>query len=152
MIEMKGLVTGSGGLCWVKYVVWWHAVIKLSPGLTAQHLFTEDFFSLTVLSLHQSLHRPPAPLRMLPRFLSLFLSLSHLPVASLSLSVLPLSLRILTQFIPATTSYQGLLSCKSVLFPSAQIHLFYHHSFLSIYTGLGGRNCWSIWAMLCVIS
>lgn len=44
MIEMKGLVTGGGGLCWVKYVVWWHAVIKSSPGLTAQHLFTEDFF------------------------------------------------------------------------------------------------------------
>lgn len=93
---------------------------------------------------------PPPHAALLSVFISL--PLSHLPVASLSLSVSPLSLRVLTQFVPATTSYQGLLSCKSAVFPSAQIHLFYHHSFLSIYTGLGGRNCWSIWAMLCVIS
>lgn len=96
----------------------------------------------------------PPPPHTHTALLSVFISLplSHLPVASLSLSVSPLSLRVLTQFVPATTSYQGLLSCKSAVFPSAQIHLFYHHSFLSIYTGLGGRNCWSIWAMLCVIS
>lgn len=150
---MKGLVTGGEGLCWVRYVVLWHAVIKFSPGLTARHLFTEDFnfpdspFPLPIT---------PSPPLSHSASLSVFISLPQSPLChlalSLTLSVSPLSLRVLTQFVPAATSYQGLLSCKSSLFSSAQIHLFYHHSFLSIYIGLRGRNCWSIWPMLCVIS
>lgn len=98
---------------------------------------------------------PSPPTCTRPRSPSEFLSLSHLCVALLarsrSLAVSPVSLRVLTRFVPAT-SYPGPLSCKSSLFSSAQIHLFYHRSFLSIYTGLRGRNCSSIWAMLCVIS
>lgn len=41
--EKKGLVTGCGGLCRVRYMVLWHAVIKSSLRLTAWHLFTKDF-------------------------------------------------------------------------------------------------------------
>lgn len=40
---MKDLVTGCGGHSGVRYMVLWHAVIKFFPGLTVQHLFTEDF-------------------------------------------------------------------------------------------------------------
>lgn len=139
---MKGLVTGGEGLCWVRYVGLWHAVIKFSPGLTARHLFTEDFnFPDSPFPLPITLSPPSPPLVLAS--LSVFISLPQSPLCrlALSLSVSPLSFRVLTQFVPATTSYQGLLSCKSSLFSSAQIHLFYHHSFLSIYIGLRGRNC-----------
>lgn len=87
MIEMKGLVTGGGGLCWVKYVMWWHAVIKSSPGLTAQHLFTEDFFSLTVLSLHPSLHHPPPPTHTHCLAFCLYFSPPQSPSCRLTLSL-----------------------------------------------------------------
>lgn len=136
MREMKGLVTGAGGLCGLRCVVFWHAVIKPSPTLTAQHLFTADFnFPDSPFPL------PITPSHTLPRSLSLFLSLTHLSVAAhtLSLSVSPIA-RLITQLVPATTYYQGMLSCKGRLFSAAQTHLFYHHSFLSIYIGLGGKE------------
>lgn len=150
MRQTKSLVTGGGGLCGVRYVALWHAVIKSSLGLTAWHLFTEDFnfpdspFPLPIT--------PSPPLALWLGFRLYFSpSVTSVSPCSLAFSVTPLSLRVLTQFVPATTSYQGLLSSESSLFSPAQIHLFYHHSNLSIYTGLRGRNCWSIWAMLCVI-
>lgn len=64
MREMKGLVTGAGGLCGLRCVVFWHAVIKPSPTLTAQHLFTADFnfpdspFPLPITPSHTLPHSP----------------------------------------------------------------------------------------------
>lgn len=59
---------------------------------------------------------PSPPTCTRPRSPSEFLSLSHLCVALLarfrSLAVSPVSLRVLTRFVPAT-SYPGPLSCKS---------------------------------------
>lgn len=84
--EMKGLVTGGGGLCVVRYVVLWQAVIKSSPGLTARHLFTEDFnfpdspFPLPITPSPRS-HTPP-------RFLS---SVTFVLPCSLSLCLAPVT-------------------------------------------------------------
>ena len=114
MGEMKGRVTGGERLCAVRYVALWHAVIKSSPGPTARHLFTEDFnfpdspfprpitpSPHLVLCLTFCLHFSPSVTFVLPRSLSL----SH-----------PVSLRVLTHFVPTTRSYQGLFSCESTLF------------------------------------
>lgn len=147
MQETKGLVRGP---LWGEI----HSIVACCN----QVLFCSDSSALVYRGLSFPWQSFPLPITPSPlsfslsqsfAFLSLLLSLSHL---ALPLSASPLSLRVLTRIVPATRSYQRLLSCRSSLFSSAQIHLFYHHSYLSIYTGLRGRNCSSIWAMLCVIS
>lgn len=88
MGQMKGLVTGGGGLYGVSYVVLWHAVIKSSPGLTARHLFTEALISLTVLSLYPSLHLPPLALGLALR-LNFSPSVTFVSPCSLALALSP---------------------------------------------------------------
>lgn len=128
-------------------MLFWHAVIKPSPRLTAYRLFTADFHFPDSLSppKKQSLRLPHL---CHPAWLSVFISLPHSP---LPLSFQPPthptpdclahpSVKVLTQLIPATAYYHGMLSCDGFLFSAAQIHLFYHRSFWSIYSGLGGGS------------
>lgn len=127
-------------------MLFWHAVIKPSPRLTAYHLFTADFNFPDSLFPRNSHSISPISLALLG-FLSSFLPYSPFYCHSSPHDCLAYpSVKVLTQLIPATAYYHGMLSCNGFLFSAAQIHLFYHHSFLSIYSGLGGqqKNCWSI--------
>lgn len=139
VIAMKGIVTVGEGIYMLRSVVLWNGLIKSYTRRTAQHLFTEDF------SLPDSAFLLPVTPFPYPRPLPHFLC--HLCVASLCLSESQLSTDQQLQVIR-----RGRSAAKAPLFSSAQIHLFYHHSFMSIYIGPRERNSWSIWAMLCVIS
>lgn len=124
-------------------MLFWHTVIKPSPRLTAYHLFIAHFnFPDSLSPPKQSLH---LPLLTRTAWLSVFISPLLILLLSFQLSLPPdclahPSVKVLTQLIPATAYYHGMLSCNGFLFSAVQIHLFYHHSFLSIYSSPGGSR------------
>lgn len=124
-------------------MLFWHVVIKPTPRLTAYHLFTADFNFPDSLFPWNSHTVSPVSVT-LTGFLSSFHSLTHpstvIPAPPNPDCVAHPSVKVLTQLIPAPAYYHGMLSCNGFLFSAAQIHLFYHHSFLSIYSGLGGSR------------